>query len=430
MSVTATYHQALAKNILREHFGLKATVTSRGYGRSNHVFEVKITNLTTTPVVYSGAPQPGTETIPAGTARLIFRFFRPFDTFNESARAENKVASMELARRALSHVGMSGLVPRVHGWNRGTDEPSNPGWVVEEYIEGTVLADDFSTLPFDKQKVILAQLAKIVKAFQDYKLPDTVLGFGGCAFDSDGQIISGPPSFQCKGGPFQSIAELYKGILGWQLEATDRHENIGGWRDSRLRGRLEAFVAQGVDSRLSQLTSDRPTFVHGGLELIKTLYDPQTLRLTAVIDYGLSQIAVPLVEYLSSFGSISGMLGAPYDPETEELRQAILTGFPGSLPDSKPMRQGPAMFGSGRDIQWGLAKAWDEELKQVDALRPCTIDGAETLAQMHWFIQDIAPWHLFDPDILKIRSLEQIQEARKEAVEGLEKYLKAWGFSD
>jgi hypothetical protein len=88
------------------------------------------------------------------------------------------------------------------------------------------------------------------------------------------------------------------------------------------------------------------------------------------------------------------------------------------------------MFGSGRDIQRGLAKAWGEELEKIGALRPILLSGMEALAQIYWFIQDIAPWHLLDPDILKIRPAEKLQEARKEATEGLDKYLKDWGFND
>ncbi|KAL5363733.1 hypothetical protein BJX96DRAFT_178329 [Aspergillus floccosus] len=50
------------------------------------------------------------------------------------------------------------------------------------------------------------------------------------------------------------------------------------------------------------------------------------------------------------------------------------------------------------------------------------------MRDVYWFIQGIAPWGLFDPDILEICFEEQLQEARKEAADGLDKYLKGWGF--
>ncbi|KAB8205640.1 hypothetical protein BDV34DRAFT_212979 [Aspergillus parasiticus] len=165
-------------------------------------------------------------------------------------------------------------------------------------------------------------------------------------------------------------------------------------------------------------------------ELLKTLYDPEILHITALLDYGLSHISIPAAEYLHYFHSISGALAAPYSEETEDLREAILHGFPDveNLPNSKPMRQGWAEFGSGRDIQWGLAKAWNDELVRVGALRPSTIDGADDFSRAHWFIQDLAPWHLFDPAVLEIRTPEQLEEARKEVEATLGKYLDGWGF--
>ncbi|KAB8277538.1 hypothetical protein BDV30DRAFT_223665 [Aspergillus minisclerotigenes] len=121
-------------------------------------------------------------------------------------------------------------------------------------------------------------------------------------------------------------------------------------------------------------------------ELLKTLYDPETLHITALLDYGLSHVPIPATEYLHSFHSISCALTAPYSEETGDLREA-------------PMRQGREEFGSGRDIQWGLAKAWNDELGRVGAPRPSTIDGADDFSRVHWFIQDPAPWHLFDPAV-------------------------------
>ncbi|KAF9895098.1 hypothetical protein FE257_004727 [Aspergillus nanangensis] len=426
-------HQALAKDIVQNAFALGvSSVTSRGYGRSNRVFEVCLSEPTTSVVVSQQrreqSPPPGTVSIPPGTGRLIVRFFRPFDTFNQAVRAENKVTAMALSRSALSPSRLAGVVPRVYGWERGTDDQGNFGWVVEEFMEGKVLADDFPTMPLDKQKIILGQLAEVVKAFQGYELPATVTGYGGCTFDKDGQVVAGPPSFQCKGGPFQTVSVMYTGLLRWQLEACERYDLIKGWRDSSIRDRLDRFMLEGMDIQMSGLPAGRPTLIQGSLELMKTLYDPTTLRLTAILDYGMSHIAIPAVEYLYSFGGISGMLGAPFDPETDRLRQEILAGFPSAVPESKPMRQGPAMFGSGRDIQWGLAKAWDEELARVGALRPSTISQADALARVHWFIQDLAPWHLFDADVLAIRTTEQLQEARAEAETALGMYLESWGY--
>ncbi|KJK67129.1 hypothetical protein P875_00117532 [Aspergillus parasiticus SU-1] len=432
---SAVSYQALAGEIIRRELALKVTVCLSA-GRSNLVYQVDLSEPTRE--AYHGSRKPGTVAMPENTGRLMIRFFKPFDTYNEGVRVENKVAAMTVARLALADSALHTIIPQVYGWNSGKNEPSGQAWVLEEYVPGKNLGDDFPTLPSDKQQVLLAQLAEVVKAFQDYNFPETAQGFGGLAFNADGNVCAGPPSFQVVGSPFSSHAELYRGLLDWQLGASDQYELINGWWISGLRDRLDRFVAEGLDGVLSKFptgssnfrSSESRSLIWKYKELLKTLYDPEILHITALLDYGLSHISIPAAEYLHYFHSISGALAAPYSEETEDLREAILHGFPDveNLPNSKPMRQGWAEFGSGRDIQWGLAKAWNDELVRVGALRPSTIDGADDFSRAHWFIQDLAPWHLFDPAVLEIRTPEQLEEARKEVEATLGKYLDGWGF--
>ncbi|GAB1198273.1 hypothetical protein APSETT444_007587 [Aspergillus pseudonomiae] len=57
-----------------------------------------------------------------------------------------------------------------------------------------------------------------------------------------------------------------------------------------------------------------------------------------------------------------------------------------------PLHLGPAASGSGRDIQWVLQKAWDDDPTK-----------------------DLAPWYLFDPAVvLEIRTTEKLKDARQE----------------
>ncbi|KAK6812429.1 hypothetical protein RU639_011900 [Aspergillus parasiticus] len=383
---SAVSYQALAGEIIRRELALKVSnISHLGYSRSNLVYQVDLSEPTRE--AYHGSRKPGTVAMPENTGRLMIRFFKPFDTYNEGVRVENKVAAMTVARLALADSALHTIIPQVYGWNSGKNEPSGQAWVLEEYVPGKNLGDDFPTLPSDKQQVLLAQLAEVVKAFQDYNFPETAQGFGGLAFNADGNVLV------C------AIA----------------------WTDLWPRDSMEFS---------QNFPRGRPTFVQASLELLKTLYDPEILHITALLDYGLSHISIPAAEYLHYFHSISGALAAPYSEETEDLREAILHGFPDveNLPNSKPMRQGWAEFGSGRDIQWGLAKAWNDELVRVGALRPSTIDGADDFSRAHWFIQDLAPWHLFDPAVLEIRTPEQLEEARKEVEATLGKYLDGWGF--
>lgn len=97
-----------------------------------------------------------------------------------------------------------------------------------------------------------------------------------------------------------------------------------------------------------------------------------------------------------------------------------MEGFPEGACDAKS----PSHDAS----EWAIAKSWNDELTNVGAVRPSTTDGIEALAQMHWFIQELAPRHLYDPDMLKGRSAEEIQKAQMKAERRLRKYLDAWGY--
>ncbi|KAE8317224.1 hypothetical protein BDV41DRAFT_573322 [Aspergillus transmontanensis] len=346
---SAVSYQALAGEIIRRELALKVSnISHLGYSRSNLVYQVDLSEPTRE--AYHGSRKPGTVAMPENTGRLMIRFFKPFGTYNEGVRVENKVAAMTVARLALADSALHTIVPQVYGWNSGKNEPSGQAWVLEKYVPGKNLRDDFPTLPSDKQQVLLAQLAEAVKAFQDYNFPETAQSFGGLAFNADGNVCAGPPSFQVVGSPFSSHAELYRGLLDWQLGASDRYELINGWWISGLRDRLDRFVAEGLDGVLSKFptgssnfrSSESRSLIWKYKELLKTLYDPEILHITALLDYGLSHISIPAAEYLHSFHSISGALAAPYSEETEDLREAILHGFPDveNLPKSKPMRQG------------------------------------------------------------------------------------------
>ncbi|KAE8364683.1 hypothetical protein BDV27DRAFT_157631 [Aspergillus caelatus] len=280
---TTVSHQALAREILQRELAVEVSnISHLGYSRSNFVYKVVLSEPTRE--AHHGSRKPGTVEIPKDTTRLIIRFFKPFDTFNEGVRAENIVAAMTVARSAMADSALHTIVPQVYGWSSGKEEPSGEAWVLEEYISGTNFGDDFHTLPSHKQHAILAQFAEVVKAFQDYNFPETVKAFGGLAFNADGNVCS----------------------------------------FSKLATTQEAF-------------------------------------------------------------------------ELPPCSTMVFPKFP-------------------------------SQLAQVGALRSSTIDGADAFSRVHWLIQDLVPWHLFDPTILEIQTPEQLEEARKEVEITLGKYLDSWGF--
>lgn len=264
----ASMRQSAVREALQSAFGLQASsIKAIGDGPSGCTFEVILTEPTTKGIIFGNhsTPIPGTTGIPSKTKRLIFRFVRPLNIFHEETRVENIVAAMELARYILPDGCLPALVPQVYGFHSGLDEAGVPGWIVEEWKEGKVLAEDFPSLSLTSQRVILAQLAAIVKAFQDYELPSSGMGFAGWDLDLGGLVVTAVPSLRTQKKPFQSVAEFYTNFLGAQFINTHEHEHINGWKETGLRNRLVKFIRDGSADVFAEFPTVSPTFVHGGL---------------------------------------------------------------------------------------------------------------------------------------------------------------------
>ena len=148
------------------------------------------------------------------------------------------------------------------------------------------------------------------------------------------------------------------------------------------------------------------------------LFDPETLQITAILDFDWSYIGSSADEFLRSFSDLSGKLPGPFhkDPEMSALREALLQGFPDPLPQSEST------------ISWEVAKAWDDELDRRNIQRPRTIKGIDALSGVFWLSQQICPFLLCDPTVLKYRTSSQKERDREEAEKLLIKYLDMNGF--
>lgn len=197
--------------------------------------------------------------IPKDVSNLVVRLPNPAANVNEEVRVENEVAAMALFRTALAPMGSS-IIPDVYGWqNAGGD---TKGYILEQWMEGQTLEEVFWTLNFDSKRVVLKQLARIVKSMQEYQLPPTVKGHGGLRFDEREDIITGPMTSPY-GGPFASVGQMYLGMLRSQLTASDRSTVLDGWRKNEVRERLDRFVAMGAERLVREIQDDRPVLVHG-----------------------------------------------------------------------------------------------------------------------------------------------------------------------
>ena len=165
---------------------------------------------------------------------------------------------MMLMERALAQLPNS-IVPKVYGWSPvGEDR----GWILEQAMPGVRLDQEFWSLTPESQRIVLGQMAEILKALQDYPVPPDVESYGGASFDAQGSIVSGPMTLPV-GGPAPSLAALYRSMATRQLELSDKSIVLDGWRQNGIRERLVKFVAQGLEESLSSCQLDRRVLVHG-----------------------------------------------------------------------------------------------------------------------------------------------------------------------
>lgn len=206
--------------------------------------------------------QPGCVPIPAGTREFVLRLSNPdAEGIHQETRVQNEVGILTLASAALRHVQPT-VVPRVFGWGGASRE--RLGWILEELMPGASLVEAFGeTMSLDEKKGILAQMAGLLKALQDFPLPESIKGWGGVTFDDDGAIVSAPMT-SVGAGPWASLEDSYRGRLKVALNKADQNPHLQGWRPNGVRERVDAFIEHGLPAQFFDLASKQDkTIIHG-----------------------------------------------------------------------------------------------------------------------------------------------------------------------
>lgn len=152
-----------------------------------------------------------------------------------------------------------------------------------------------------------------------------------------------------------------------------------------------------------------------GLENI--LFDPETLQVTALLDYDFTHIASTADEFFYSFMDFHGLVPGPSeDPQMESLRLAQLNGF------------SDTNLGKIAGIDWKLAKMWQAAMKRAHVKTPVDIEDIGELATIYWFLLDVCPPYFLLPRWLKKRTEQQRLAIKRTIERNLDKYLKQWGF--
>ncbi|GAB1214009.1 hypothetical protein ATERTT37_003165 [Aspergillus terreus] len=414
-----------ARKIATERLGLKVVdIAPQGRVYNNFTYKLSVDAADGPPVLRSTG-QHGTTALPPDVQSLILRIPNPDASLNQDARVEHEVAALALVKSSGPPL-LRSLIPDVYSW-ASVSQANEGGWILYECKEGVNIGLDFPRLPHEKQKVLLSQLAQITKAFQELPLPASIDRYGGLRFNENGEVVSGSAALPI-GEPVETYQDMYRNVLRRQLELSDSSEFINGWKSTDLRERLDKFAAKGVEELFKRVSiPNRKTLVHGTQNV---LVDPKTYQITGLLDLEFSQVASPLEEYLYSFHDVHGLLPGAHttDEGLLALRKALLHGFPNPLPESPPPPTGPVRFGSKRNIQWHLAKAWDEELAKLEVQRPATIPSADEISRLHWFAQDICPFYFLQTMWLEAVGEDRAKEEREKQHRLLDQYLKGWGY--
>lgn len=208
-----------------------------------------------------GTRQPGTTPLPEGAKEFIIRLSNPdAEGMHAHTRIEDEVGIISLAAAALSGFTPH-IVPSVHGWASAAT-PSSQGWILQEFMPGESVNEEFESMSLGEKKPILAQMAEILKALQDFQLPSSIENYGGVTFNDADQMVSAAMT-SVGSGPWPLYMDYFQDRLQRALQQADSNPYIKGWDANGIRERLEAFVESGVPAQFKALESrDDKAIVH------------------------------------------------------------------------------------------------------------------------------------------------------------------------
>ncbi|KAL1893610.1 hypothetical protein Sste5346_006441 [Sporothrix stenoceras] len=306
---------------------------------------------------------------------------------NDAVQVQNEVGAYSLARIALASLDVP-VTPRIYGWHAVDMDTKAPGWILQEFMRGAVLNDEaFGKLDRTAKDSVVADIARIFHLLQQYKLPASVVGYGGLNFDDDGQVVTGPTAIHGATKACATYHELYNEYLKTQLRRMDECDVVQGWQDtSDMRARIDAFVERGFQPLLERSieANPRPVLIHGDLNMLNFLYDPETSRITALVDWSFSHVASLSDEYFYSFPELFHIV-VPEDPTSpaNTIRQAILYGLDAVTNEDKaatPM------------ADWTLIERTNAAFVAAGVTRPADLmPGIDALSDLYWFIQNLSP---------------------------------------
>ncbi|KAF2115619.1 hypothetical protein BDV96DRAFT_492145 [Lophiotrema nucula] len=421
----ATHHSARLA-VVKKHidaFGFPIqSITPINYEPShshpypNFLFLVTLTTPMCAPL-WTGL-YPGTSQWSKPSGKVLFRFSNrhPDTGFNLDTRVGNEIAAMSIARDALRSAGLATVVPEVWAWKGVPGYWGEHPSTAMQVIDGEPLDEVFPTLADDEKNEAMRQIAQIVAAIQSVKLPETLKGFGGMGFDGEecGSAVVAGPIARFKAGPFETFAEMTKGMMRCKLEEADKHKILQG-----CRARLQALVDVGIDNLLEGIDTSQRCLAHGDFTMKNMLYSKASGKLTGLIDFDYSSISHAATDLFTSDPSYARLPNRyTADEEQLTLRDALLNGFPEPLPANT------------ESVDWDTAKQWDEQMAAAGCVRAESMDEKEldVLSWLYEVLELLSPDNLTNPTTLRLRANQKgdIEREKEEAEELIEKALEDW----
>ncbi|KAK9426611.1 hypothetical protein SUNI508_00138 [Seiridium unicorne] len=331
---------------------------------NNSVHKVELAQPATASAFAKGTQRPGSSPLPqSGVSTTIIRLSNPHaGDLNNANRVENEVAAQLLFRQILSdsHPGLVHLVPAIYAWEpcRYPEVHDEMGfaWTICEFKTGANLDEQFMGLELPE---------KLDKTPLPRQLEDHL---GGLKFDRNGQIVGGQMPI-LPAGPWQRYEDLWASRFEYQLLLADASFALKGWKAGNIRGRIDKFFSPDRIRKLLEVvdTSQR-TIVHGDLIMNNMLFDKDSKRLTALLDFDFASITHPVHEFFTGL-----------------WHQAILSSNFGEVDNT---------LSSEYKAKWEVAKAWNSALATRGIIRPSSIQGIEKLEKLNDLEQALCPFQL------------------------------------
>lgn len=300
------------------------------------------------------------------------------------------------------------MFPAVYDWEPSTQQSDGSramGWILMEFLPGVALDRQFAALPEDQKHSLVHQIAEAFSCIQRTPLPNKANLYGGLTIEDDTGIVSGQMT-TVSGGPWPTYADFLRAKYASQLKDAQGSPALRGWNENGVRERIDAFLTSGLDSCLESAGCDQSSrvLVHGDLSTFRTyqyllhdqltrssamnnmLFDPETNRITGVLDFDFASVGHPCQEFFSSFHDVGGNV----------------------FGDEVPKGQ-----------------IWDDALAARDILRPGTIRGMDTLKLLGQLDSLLCPFRLVHPVFLSKMSPGEMEEGRAKAEQALIECLDA-----